>query len=1691
MKRNFVFFVMLILGIGFCANIYAQIDITVGDGTSVNNTTGAPAPYGTWYKAFRQQFLILASELENLGGGAGNINSIAFNVQALNNCTPMTNFTIRMKQTTQTALSSSFEDGNYQTVFFQDGFMPELGWNVHNFTSPFEWDGGSNILVDIFTHVIPGSYAQNAAVYYSTTTFNSSLRFQSDSANGDTGTTGTAAMNRSNIRFNMQPVDVTQPPNPAILVSPQNGAANQLVATTLNWSSGGGVPQGYKVHFGTVNPPPFVVETNGTSHAPDLDVNTTYYWQIVPFNDMGEASNCPVWSFSTGGPVINMANGQLSIPDGMTYAFYDSGGPDNNYGLSENLTFTFNAQTPSSIIHVIFHEFQLENNYDRLRIYDGPNSSAPPIGPADGYTGTNMPPEILGSNSMTFAFTSDASVTYFGWVASVSAVNLEHDLGAISLSGNTTPTAGMANTYVIGIKNNGANTESNYTVKLVSEQAGELVSVPGTSIAPQETIYLNLVWTPSTPGGHTIYGEVVLPGDGIATNNQTARLNVAVQPEGLQAVTIGEGNETDRMPMDFFWKNSIFETLIYADELGFVSGTITSLAFYNNFVTNMPNGATKIWLGSTGQTDLTGGWIPSTQLQLVFDGTVQYPSGANTITIPLQTPYFHTPGNLVIMVLRPMDASYYSSSDNFLCQTGTQLRTLKLQADSTTYDPAGPPAATAVARFPKTTIFYSSEPIDNDLGAINITGNQTPSVGAASNYTVTIKNYGSNTQNDYQVKLFKEGDILLNTVAGPSIQSLETLQVSVPWVPSATESTYLYATVELVGDEIEQNNRTRNLNVEVLSAGTTYISIGDGTATNGTSGSPTPYGTWYKSFRQQYLWTAAELQDAGANTGFITAIAFNVQALNNCSPMTNFTIRLKETDQTVLTTSFEPGPYTTVWNQDEFLPTTGWNVHSFDEMYHWDGESNLLIDVFCDVIPGSYSQNASVYYTPTAVNTALRAQSDTQNSSETATGTLSPNRANLRLGMILVGMASLSGTVTGPGGTPLPGVQIQFVGGGHSAVTNAQGQYSIQNIMPGDYSVSFSKHGYQTQTQNISLDEDEDATLNVSLPTLPMVNVTGTVIASDTQTGIAGASIQLSGYDSYSANSTATGSFNIPNVYANNTYDYVIMAPGYSNSLGSITIGSANHDMGTVTLSEIAYAPHSLQAQVNVTGTAVDLGWTAPDPNATQILESFEDPAFPPSGWSQEITNTGGPNGQGVYYSFCRVGTVQLSGPAATPTEGSYQTGLFWDSTHQDEWLITPSFNCPPGGYLRFDSYVFLGSVNQDHYYVKISTDGGNNWTELWDASAQTGGWNYYSSPITVDLENYGGMQVQLAFHALDGPDQEGMWYVWFIDNIYIGNLRTEHSPVVNIRFNDEDLTRRSDSKAQTQASGFAATPLHPSRAQHLGFSRNEPSLPQAQQGRQTTQRSLVGYKLWRFSPGQESNESAWTSLTPEIINEPLFTDSGWQTLPNSEYRWAVKAIYTNGVSSVPSFSNILEKAEEIGLIAGVVRRMNNAPVQGATVSVGAVSATTNAAGAYSLILPIGTYDVSCTASGYQSQTANDITVSPNQTTTLNFYLDSVSNEDELIPVATTELLGNYPNPFNPETLISYSLKDATPVRLEIYNSKGQRIRVLVDETQASGWYRALWNGRDDHGKPVSSGIYMYRMSAGSYSASRKMVLLQ
>ena len=85
----------------------------------------------------------------------------------------------------------------------------------------------------------------------------------------------------------------------------------------------------------------------------------------------------------------------------------------------------------------------------------------------------------------------------------------------------------------------------------------------------------------------------------------------------------------------------------------------------------------------------------------------------------------------------------------------------------------------------------------------------------------------------------------------------------------------------------------------------------------------------------------------------------------------------------------------------------------------------------------------------------------------------------------------------------------------------------------------------------------------------------------------------------------------------------------------------------------------------------------------------------------------------------------------------------------------------------------------------------------------------------------------------------------------------------------------------------------------------------------------------------------------------------------------------------------------------------------------------------------------------------------------------------------------SYPNPFNPSATILYSLEKAVNVKLLVYNILGERVKALVQEKQSSGEHHVVWDGTDNLGRKVASGVYFYRLEAGPFVSAKKMILIK
>jgi len=224
-------------------NAYGQTTFTLGTGTSTNAANSYPAPYGNFFFGAKHQILVRASELTAMGMTAGDISSLAFQVNTASG-TPLQNFTIGIKATSSTSMTGTFETG-LTSVYGPTNYTDVLGWNTHTFNAPFYWDGVSNLIVETCFNNL--AWANNAQMNFTATPFNSVGYYRADQA-GLCGAVNPATISSSRPNLRFEWLNTAVPPIAAFEASTQStctGAitftdTSSLNPTSWQWNFGDG-----------------------------------------------------------------------------------------------------------------------------------------------------------------------------------------------------------------------------------------------------------------------------------------------------------------------------------------------------------------------------------------------------------------------------------------------------------------------------------------------------------------------------------------------------------------------------------------------------------------------------------------------------------------------------------------------------------------------------------------------------------------------------------------------------------------------------------------------------------------------------------------------------------------------------------------------------------------------------------------------------------------------------------------------------------------------------------------------------------------------------------------------------------------------------------------------------------------------------------------------------------------------------------------------------------------------------------------------------------------------------------------------------------------------------------------------------------------------------------------------------------
>ncbi|MCL2063505.1 MAG: carboxypeptidase regulatory-like domain-containing protein [Candidatus Cloacimonetes bacterium] len=497
----------------------------------------------------------------------------------------------------------------------------------------------------------------------------------------------------------------------------------------------------------------------------------------------------------------------------------------------------------------------------------------------------------------------------------------------------------------------------------------------------------------------------------------------------------------------------------------------------------------------------------------------------------------------------------------------------------------------------------------------------------------------------------------------------------------------------------------------------------------------------------------------------------------------------------------------------------------------------------------------------------------------------------------------LTGTVTSAG-NPVPDVQVSIVGTNHTTMTNALGQYTISPIFVGTYSVTATKFGFITGTNtNISITEDNTTTSNFTLAVSPTVTVSGTVIASDTNAGLAGATVTISGPVIYGPITTsATGAFSIPNVVANYTYTLTIRAVDYVQYLNNnLVVGTAPLDLGNIMIYEFAYPPRNLEAAIM--GSSVNLTWQAPyqpeiidgwlshvqsNPNFTSIGVNASATMIKAHRYTEtQLLNMGAVGQQITEVSFIprnitaiasttiqiysggsgfplNPGTMIHSQPGPTPLIDNQwnnvvlstpitipQSGELWIAV---QYIVTAStpMGCDAGPHIEgFGNVVHHPSWGWTTLYQQ-----GANFTYNWSlrAKVESSSGDFFLRPITYGLED----QLNTVFSS--GPDF-----------------------IVSREYENIELPIFSEGNKSMHTLEFD------------------------EQNDENNIRDLTGYNIYRSLVADIENPALWTSIATNLpITTLSYTDPTWGDLTTSSYVYIIQAVYTNNNLSAPVLSNQL-----------------------------------------------------------------------------------------------------------------------------------------------------------------------------------------
>ena len=816
-----------------------------------------------------------------------------------------------------------------------------------------------------------------------------------------------------------------------------------------------------------------------------------------------------------------------------------------------------------------------------------------------------------------------------------------------------------------------------------------------------------------------------------------------------------------------------------------------------------------------------------------------------------------------------------------------------------------------------THIEFEIFPLEPDLKIISFAGSRWPVAYYANPYRFQVRNESlySITNEEYSVKLMKvqegaELDLELVELNGVDIESNELYEFVFHWEPNVIgEMLDIYAMIAFEKDLNNRNiteHQSQIISVKVQPPGEGYTYIGNPETSSFTNTAPVGY--HFTNSISQSIYLAEEIEAVG----LITHLIYELEAAGNIpeGKIVRFYIAPTELNTFNDYTSWQQyDTFVRVFEGELSVNEQGKYdvIVELDTPYYYNG-GNIIIMAHSPEQPGFFDYNYwtnTVYY---AQNRTLDVGSNNwvYDPEDIIGGYARTSVPNLAINLLVGSFGALEGIVTN-NGNPLEGVLVQVDNSTRQAYTNVNGEYFIPSVSPGIISITASRHGYDYYHQdNILIIENQTIDVSFSMNKMHSVTVTGTVISSDTNSGLSDAYITLEGYENYSATTIDDGTFVIPDVYSGFHYEINIIRDNYESYLGQfIFVGNNDLVLDNIILMERTNRPRNVTVNiVEENQNYAAITWEAPLSGVDKWFAHAQSDI-----WMDAMGNYGGApvefttqirftqeqlQNLGIagttltriaFHAFMDTAdfTIQVyTGGTVDPTDPGtlvHEQPVTIIPNQWNDFELTSQIEIPTSGELWFGYHVNIHSG-----YIASVTDVG------------AGYWGF------GDIVRWEGNWISLANMGFDAN--------WMIRGMAEGaSTRTYFGQ------SNEDYIVPIDKISQNMQSFLSAHPQFSSS----DFNNNVKS-----------SRTLDAYNIYLTKIEDLYNENAWTEIATNI-NENYYNDNNWNNLPYGVYRYVVKAVYSNDNLSLPAFSNVLEK-DMYSKVEIQIYAENNAPVEGAVV---------------------------------------------------------------------------------------------------------------------------------------------------------------